>query len=67
MGQGKGARARQKAKREEWLKNKPSPWFHCKVCKHEEVVHQLFVGYCILPDCDCQSMNGIALIKGENK
>lgn len=64
---GKGAKARQKAKREAWLKNRPYFGFTCKVCKHEDLMHRLFVGDCILSDCDCQSMDGIALIKGENK
>ncbi len=64
---GAGSRARQKAKREAWLKNMPYPGFICKVCKHEDIMHFMWAGYCILENCDCQSMDGIALIKGENK
>lgn len=71
---GKGARERARAKREAWLANY-DPGFKCKVCGHSEMVHHLFAGRCIHGDlkpkdgstCDCQSMDGIALIKGENK
>lgn len=69
---GAGAKARQKAKREAWLKNY-DPGFKCKVCGHSEMIHYYFVGRCIHNEmkpkdgstCDCQSMDGIALIKGE--
>lgn len=64
---GAGARARQKAKREEWRKNRPYPGFTCKVCKHEDMMHFMWAGYCIREDCECQSMDGIKLIKGEQK
>lgn len=61
---GSGARARQKAKREAWLKNMPYPGFICKVCKHEDMMHFMWAGYCILENCDCQSMDGIKPISG---
>lgn len=64
MGQGKGARARQKAKREAWLANRPYFGFTCRGCKHEDMMHTLFVGKCIVEDCDCSKMDEI---KGENK
>ena len=62
MAQGKGARARQKAKRAEYLKNRPYWGFTCKGCKHEDVMHFFFVGKCSRKDCDCSGMNDI---KGE--
>ena len=62
MGQGKGARARQKAKREAYLANKPYPGFTCRGCKHEDMMHTLFVGKCIIDGCDCSKMDEI---KGE--
>lgn len=64
---GAGAKARQRAKREAWRKNRPYAGFICKVCNHEDMVHFMWAGYCILENCDCQSMDGIALIKGETK
>ncbi len=64
---GSGARARQKAKREAWLKNMPYPGFICKVCKHEDMMHRLWAGDCILENCNCESMDGLALIKGEQE
>ena len=69
---GAGAKARQKAKREEWLKNY-DPGFKCKVCGHSEMIHYYFVGRCIHNDmkpkdgstCDCQSMDGRPLLERE--
>ena len=61
---GAGSRARQKARREAWL-NRPYQGFTCKVCKHPDMTHFMFAGYCIDKDCDCQSMDGIVLIEGE--
>jgi hypothetical protein len=66
---GKGAKARQAAKRKLWLENY-DPGFKCKGCGHSEFVHQNFVGRCcheaFMPldgsTCDCQKMDEI---KGE--
>ena len=61
---GKGAKARQAAKRKAWLANRPYPGFICKACKHEDMMHFMWAGYCIVGDCGCSSMDGI---KGEAK
>ena len=64
MGQGAGARARQKAKREAWLKNMPYPGFICRGCKHEDMMHTNWFSKCIVKECDCARMDEV---KGENK
>lgn len=76
MGQGKGARARQQAKRKAWLENRPYAGFSCTKCGHPDYIHYMWVGPCIHNEskpldgstCDCQSMDGIDLNKkGEDK
>ena len=59
---GAGTKARQKAKRAEWLKNMPYPGFICRGCKHEDMMHFMWAGYCIVKGCDCLKMDEI---KGE--
>jgi hypothetical protein len=59
VGQGKGARARQKAKREAWLANRTYWGFTCRGCKHEDMMHTLFVWNCIVEGCDCSKMDEI--------
>ena len=58
--------------REKWA-NMAYRGFSCKECKHPDYVHFMSVGRCIHGemkpkdglDCNCQSMDGLALIKGE--
>ena len=33
--------------------------FTCKRCKHVDMMHFLFTGYCIERGCDCLSMDGL--------
>jgi hypothetical protein len=61
---GKGARARQKAKRKAWLANRPYIGFYCRGCKHEDMMHTNWVWKCIVEGCSCSKMDEI---KGENK
>lgn len=67
---GRGARARQAAKRKAWLENYEPPGFKCKGCGHSEMIHNMFVGECLHTmmkpkdgsTCDCKKMDEI---KGE--
>lgn len=33
--------------------------FTCRRCKHDDMMHYLFTGYCIERGCDCLSMDGL--------